>query len=248
MIQADSPRDSFWRRQFAGRSTKAQVIFDVLFGIAMPIVCLVLDPFIFRGSGGGSPLSPYAMAAYIAMGLAMATLAWWLATGWLPSLTAGVLAGGATFATVLGCVLLPLSIAGLAVVIGALGFTPLVTAFVYWRNAARALRAARTNWPAKKIGFVAGCGLALWLALPIGLHVGAKRSVSYAIAAVASDDTARRERGIELLHWLRWTGDVDRLVFAYEREQDADRRQRMANAYSELTGESIDDRLAMLRD
>jgi hypothetical protein len=40
----------------------------------------------------------------------------------------------------------------------------------------------------------------------------------------------------------------DRLVWAYQREQDPERRERLARAYAELCGEEIESRLLRLVD
>jgi hypothetical protein len=77
----------------------------------------------------------------------MATLALWLWRGtrlgaWC-GVVSGVLSACALFAGGLGLVLLPFSVIGLFVLIGALGFAPFLTATTFARNAIRASAHAR---------------------------------------------------------------------------------------------------------
>lgn len=49
-------RPRFWRKQFAPQVTRPQINFDIVFGIAGPILCFAFDPVVFRGGIGGGPL------------------------------------------------------------------------------------------------------------------------------------------------------------------------------------------------
>src|SRR5918911_1676949 len=118
----------FWRRQFLPTATQAQVIFDVVVGIMLPILCLVFDPIVFRGGFGheGGILKQYQLFAYTVIALEVLTLALWLALGaragtWLSAI-AGILLAGALFSFIIAVVILPFSIFGLIFAfIGALG-------------------------------------------------------------------------------------------------------------------------------
>jgi len=41
------PQNGFWKRQFSAEPTRAQNIFDVIFGEIGPVLCLIFDPFVF---------------------------------------------------------------------------------------------------------------------------------------------------------------------------------------------------------
>ncbi len=130
-------------------------IVDVVFGIVAPILCLIFDPIVFRGTESYyiivSPIIPPALRlfSYTAMGLGMATLSLWLAfretaRRFSPQI-AGVLFVGPIYATILGLVMLPYSALGIfAEGIGCFGFLPFAAAVIYGRNAWRAYRLART--------------------------------------------------------------------------------------------------------
>src|SRR5512138_1134611 len=69
-----SPKETFWQKQFSRNITKKQIIFDVLFGIVIPIVLLIFDPGVFTSTR-------YADASifwYTAIGLGIAVFTPWL--------------------------------------------------------------------------------------------------------------------------------------------------------------------------
>ncbi len=99
---------SFWANQFAPRPTYLQIAFDFAFGLALPLLCCYFDPIVFRASSGEPLVGKYAIAALIAVGLGLFSLTAWLLFRWPAALLAGFLAGGATLATLLGLLLLPM--------------------------------------------------------------------------------------------------------------------------------------------
>jgi hypothetical protein len=214
----------------------------------LPVVCLALDPIVFRSSGGpfgGALLGPYKVVGYSAAGLGMVSLGVWLIRRRPAGLLAGLLAGGAAFALCMGVVMLPFSLLGLVFVVGALGFVPFGTAWAFaWqaRSAWRAAGAGRTvrRWAA--VGFLVACGV------PWVLHVGARAATRTATAAALSEDPAEAERGLAALENLWFVVDADGLAWAYSREEDPGRRQQLAAAYRRVTGGDVEDRLGVLRD
>lgn len=138
----------FWRRQFVGAPTSAQLSFDVAFGLVLPFLCYYFDPIVFRSS------SEYDMGlypqvqfyAYTISALEMVALCAWLSgavrAGRGAAALTGVLLAGAIFSFVVGVAILPYSLLGLIIFIGALGFIPFLTSLVYLRNAWRAAGAA----------------------------------------------------------------------------------------------------------
>ena len=137
----------FWSRQFDDSPTLAQTVFDVLFGIILPVACLVFDPIIFKseiGSGGGMGLR-YAIGAYVCIGLQVLVLSLWLLIGTrLESGAAwfsGPLLAGGLIAVGLAILIFPLTLIGTIVFgIGLLGLIPFFTGFTFWRNGIRAIR------------------------------------------------------------------------------------------------------------
>jgi hypothetical protein len=238
---------SFWERQFVSRSTAGQIAFDVVFGIVLPLVCLYFDPIVFRASFGRPLLGSYAIVGAVAIGLGLLSLSAWAVIRRPPAFFAGLLAGGAIFAALLGLVLLPMSLIGLTAGIGVLGFTPLATAFVFTRNAVRAYRQARAGSASVRhllsaVGLVVACGG------PWAAQWYVTQEVSRATEMVLSADPAEAARGVSVLKRFRALADLDQLVIAYGREENPARRARLADSYRELTGDEIEHRLAILRD
>lgn len=143
------PDRGFWRRQFQKNSTDSQKRFDWTFGVVLPIICFVFDPTVFKGSvlGGTAELGFAKPFAYIlSFSLIMAMSAWMIwgeKLKWLNAFLAGLFTVGAGISFIIGVILSPLSLLGLIIFIGILGFTPLFTAFVYFRSAFRAFQSAK---------------------------------------------------------------------------------------------------------
>src|SRR5439155_21101615 len=72
-------RPGFWRRQFVPQVTTAQITFDIVFGIAGPILCFAFDPIVFRGGFGDRALfGDYKIYVYLFSGLQIIMLSLWL--------------------------------------------------------------------------------------------------------------------------------------------------------------------------
>jgi hypothetical protein len=249
----------FWRRQFDDAPTPAQRRFDVTFGIVMPVLCFVFDPIVFKGDyGDGGLYRQYQFYAYTISALEMVALCAWLfaagRAGRRPAALAGMLLAGGLFSFLVGLAILPFSLIGLLVLlIGALGFFPFLTAFVYLRNgwrAAGAVGRAGQGSPGLAAAALA-CGFLFALGVPAVAHVSVKSEV----AAALEDVREGRELAPARLNALRAAAAIsgsavyDELVWEYRGERDQARRARLAKAYAEITGGSnIQRRLAILLD
>lgn len=238
---------AFLRRQFAPSVTSGQQAFDRIFGIFLPLMCVGLDPFVFRTSFGRPLLYGYETGGIGSMLTGIASLGFWLSTRRFPMLIAGMLTGCAVFAFVLGCLLFLPSVVGLLFVIGILGFTPFATAFVFARNAVRAFIQARVrSVPGATLALVTG--LATTVAGPWIAQAYIRHQRSEAILALLSENPTDDAQAIIVLKGFRAIGGLDDVVLAYGRTQNDAERERLAAAYLELTGESIEDRLYRLND
>jgi cytochrome bd-type quinol oxidase subunit 2 len=251
--QAD-PKQSFWQRQFSVSSTLPQTIFDVVFGILMPIICFYFDPGILRGEFRDFFPGTAALFIYAFSLIAIVTLSLWLVLGRRDGPLSGVLGGvflsAALCSFVIGVLILPLTLIGLLVIIGVLGFVPFVTGFVYLRNAIRAIsRGAaleRRNLVAKIV-----VSAVLVIGLPAFAHWGVKRVVTQSIDQILSGDSGSAEeaaRRVRFFSPLADTASLDRLVLEYDQESDNERKERLEKAYMEITGERIHTRLSVLND
>lgn len=241
-------RAGFWGRQFRASPTPGQFIFDIVFGILMPVLCFYFDPGIIRGQLL-TPLRSVSIFVYGFSGLAIGVLTLWLVLGDRgPSWSAGfsgVLLAGAVLSFSIGIVILPMTLIGILIVIGLLGFVPFVTGFVYLRNSLRAIKCARTPAGRPRVAVIA-----LSAILATGLVGFAQReihnTVEKSMATILSGDAGSVNAAVQRMKHLHWIIDADRLVRAYERETDAARKERLGNAYKEITGDEIETRLRIL--
>ncbi|HXU07982.1 MAG TPA: hypothetical protein VN743_03220, partial [Blastocatellia bacterium] len=73
-------RTGFWRRQLGATYTARQVVFDVVFGILMPLVCFYFDPGIIRETRS-TALGEFSIFIYGFSGVAILTLSVWIFLG-----------------------------------------------------------------------------------------------------------------------------------------------------------------------
>ena len=133
----------FWKRQFQLRPTNGQRTFDVLFGGLTPLLCLILDPGLLRqGSISYEPFLNCSVYVHAEIAIGLTLLGFFLAFQRASPILAGALLGCGTFCLLLGLLLLPLSILALITEVPTvvLGFTPILTGFVFMRNACRCCR------------------------------------------------------------------------------------------------------------
>ncbi len=216
--------------------------FDGVFGIALPILCLVADPGVLRPTPlvalGPPMLAPFAVAAYAAILPAMAVLVAWLAWPRAALVLAGPLFAGGGVALAIGVALLPISLPACLVLIGLLGLVPFATAFVFFRNGWRALRAARA-------GGASARALALVPLLfvgTVGFAFGAQRHadgrVEALIDAATSGDERRTADAVEGLRPYGWLVDMAPALAAARAGPEA-RAERLERAWHDATGRTL---------
>jgi hypothetical protein len=246
-------RRPFARQLEAGPFQRA---FDLLAGVGLPLLCVLVDPYVFRGLG--SPLSPYRTQFRALIGIEVLALLAWLALGprlgrraaWL----AGVMRVGSFLSGLLALLLLPLAAFmtfGLIMMalkspvdfewwtlFVLLGFAPALTVFVYERNARRARRAP---------GYASGrraFRIAFWGTL---LAFVASLLLATAIAGtglrdVRSQDPATAARGVDRLRrWSWYVYSPSVLLRAFRATHDRREQKAYNDAFRELTGYVIGD-------
>lgn len=149
-LQAHAPL-SFTRRQFFLDPTARQMEFDWTFGVGLPLVCVAADPFVFSsGVGHGEGLlGSYKTFAYLLSSVSIMSMAAWLLWGQrlgeFRPYVGGLFLAGSAISLIVGLILLPFSLMGMFFLIGFLGFTPLLSSFVYLRNGVRAIKGAKLD-------------------------------------------------------------------------------------------------------
>jgi hypothetical protein len=254
-------REGFWRRQVSLSRTPAQVVFDVTFGVLMPIICFYLDPGIIGISISEMSWMPPVshdsflrlnVLVYTLSGLAILTLSVWLTIGHRAKSSGGIFGGillaGAVTSFVIGVVILPLTIMGLLFIIGILGFVPFITAFVYLRNGVKAIRRGSSALSRSALIAAILSSAVLISALPVVAQWEVNHIVVQSVNEILGEDPLAAAGAVRRVKYLRWITDTDRIVRAYQEESANERRERLARAYKEITGEDIEMRLAILND
>lgn len=146
----------------------SRIIVDVSFGILAPIVCLAIDPLVFR-----SPIVPvfkdFRVGGLVVVAAGIVGLACWLSTRKCGGFLAGLFAVCSLYAFSLGIVLLMyVSVAlMMGVLIGVLGLIPFATAYVFARNAVQAFHAAGERSRTLAVIGTAAIGLAFAVGVPM---------------------------------------------------------------------------------
>jgi len=173
-----STRPGFYRRQFLLPPSRPQTVCDVIFGILLPLGCLVADRIAFGGPHplfDGSIFGGAAPAAYTFILTEVGLLGLWILLRRKVTRSAAFFAGpllaGWGFSLVLAIGLLPISLLGLVILIGILGFSPWLTCFSFYRNwkMARVLCADHVSRKRRLLLSLAGIVFALTPALAVNL-------------------------------------------------------------------------------
>jgi hypothetical protein len=225
-----------------------RIVAEVLFGMVLPVFCVVVDPIVFRSSGfGQAVLRDYSLMRDLAMGSAIVLLCLWIFLERCPALFGGLLLGCALNAFLLGIAILPITFLGLFVGIGFLGLLPFLAGYVFLRNAVEAFAMSRQEH-GRDVWLSPIVGLILAVGVPAGTQWFIHGQVTSAIDSLFSANKEEVADSIATLKKFHFVVDFDQLVLAYEAEKDADRRASLAAAYRELTGMEIERRLHLLRD
>ncbi|QDU29635.1 hypothetical protein ETAA8_47500 [Anatilimnocola aggregata] len=188
----------YYPHRTEGNHRRQAFMFDLVWGLLMPIVCLVCDPFVFKDQRelveqafNFSRVLPFqpnlrqeSIAAYCCIGWQMLLLiVWLLARRWLTKV-AGFFLGswivGIIIAGVLGVLLAPIALVGSIVGVGLLAFTPLLTTYVAARRMREAIddgildsseNSVTIFWLLASFGFISS-----WL-IPFQLAILLKRAM-----------------------------------------------------------------------
>lgn len=236
--------DGFWKRQFAQEPTTKQRVYDWVFGVLLPIACVAADPIIFRTTwfGGTSYLGTFRPFAYLLSAVSIMAMVAWLLWGYrlrgLAAPIAGLFFLGSAISLVVGLILFPLSMVGLIVVIGALGFTPFISSLIYLRNGVRAYHSAKRSMDPDFAWRAAMLGGIFSLIVPYAVNFEIYRMTERLI--FGRGEVVQREA--TKLSWIAPLVDPHPIWRKYYDVDpgDIDRRQGLSMAYKKLTGEYLD--------
>jgi hypothetical protein len=230
----------FWQRQFQLESTPKQKIFDWAFGVVLPVVCFAFDPIIFKGSGSfGGFAKPFAyLLSFTSVMAMMAWLIWGKKLKQFNGILTGLFAVGGIISLGIGIVMFPLSVIGLLFVIGILGFTPLFTSLVFLRNASRTYRYAKP-FMAKQV-LLGTTILSAMFSFAVPFTINAE--IQKLLNRVKTGNVATIQRNARILKFLAPITNFSELTRSYYFLQGQPEKQKaLADAFEEMTGESITD-------
>lgn len=228
-------------------SLERQSSFHFVFGTLTPILCLIFDPVVFKGSASylaaGGFLAPVKIFYYVAIGFVVILLSVWLfLRGRLIPYAAyivGIFTVAMMVSALLGIILVPISIMGIGMTgLSVLGFTPIFTAAVYYHQRKQAL-AYVTSLPHRRLNMVIGA-VAI-IVIPLVFQLATARYVSSAVneilthpenaTAAASQLKAAFWCGDECFYQLAWN--------YYKAYKDPARQEYLAAVYHDITGGDI---------
>jgi hypothetical protein len=246
------PRVGFWARQFGDFETDRQALFDVVLGVILPVIVLVVDPIVFQGGlfGDEPVLGRFQVFAYLfcalQMGLFLAWRTWRAQLRPIGGVLGGAFLAGAFFSFVMGIVLLPFSLIGLIVLIGAAGFTPFLTGLIYLRTGVRAIRAQQNGLTGRVRALVISAALVWAIGTPLALSQAYTGIVSQMVTELIYSEGTEAEQAVSRLRWMPVVPPTERkrIRDLYEREIHVDKKDLLRNYWKELTGEDINRRRA----
>jgi hypothetical protein len=237
------PPKMFWPRQFQQERTESQCKFDWIFGVIMPVVCIFFDPFVFSTLGGEPLLGAFKPFAYLLSFTSIVAMMAWLIWGehlkWLSAVFAGLFLFGGWVALSIGIMMLPFTLVGLLMVIGALGFTPLFTGIVYLRNGVRAARSAASVLTKKLVVYLVLLSALASAVIPYVVNVEINRSLE--LIRTGDAKTIRTEAfKLRLVYPLVDASSlVSRYRFEFRNESQTDQAKAIADLYWNVKGKDI---------
>ena len=228
----------------------------MIFGVVLPIFFLVIDPIVFQGGFFGEQpiLGRFKLFAYLFCGLQIGVFLCWRA---MPrhlapaaGLIGGILLAGALFSFIVGVLMLPLSLFALIILIGIVGFTPFLTAFVYLRTGIRAMKAQQRNPIFGSRFLMAMLTGLLAVALPALVSFQISLHVSAAMNQLLYGNEIQAQVALNRLKWLpvRSTNSTQMIMVAYREETDPKKKDVLKRYYKELTGEDIESQFWTFND
>lgn len=242
-------REKFWARQFQEVPTDCQKKFDWAFGVVLPVVCFFFDPIIFKGQLWGLAVfagyKPFAyLMGFVSVMSMVAWLLWRERVKWLGAPFAGIFFVGGLVSLCVGIMIFPLSLLGLIFIVGALGFTPLITGVIYLRNALRTMIAARSTMQTSVIVYSVALAAIFATIVPFVINAEIAKSLE-GVTRGDHGETFKLRLAAPLVNF-------DQLALYYHRsskdERSTEKMQRIAALYAEMTGEDIETRVSVLMD
>lgn len=234
-------KKEFWQYCSQKDATESPRKFDWFFGVIMPVICFVFDPIVFKTNGFGTALlGDYKPLAYLLSFVSVMAMSAWLIWGaklkWFNAFLAGLFLVGGIISLGIGIVLFPFSLMGLIIAIGALGFTPLFSSIVFFRNAFRAYQTAKLFLESGVLVRSFALGAIFSVVVPAVINMEIKRMIDEMI----NGDVRTIHTNARILKYVAPITNFDALTFNYSRLYDSqysEETKAITEEYKNLTGE-----------
>jgi hypothetical protein len=206
----------------------------LLFGVLLPIVAVVADPYVFKGNG---IFSHWSGAGYALIAIGIGSMTYWLLRRSAHPFLAGTFAVCSFLSWVIAILLFPVSLVGIVLFgIGLLGFIPFSTAYVFCRSTLDVWRqSSRSRYRA--LNFVIAI-VTVVLAL-FASQKTVELMVEKATAVFARESEQMSQAEEILLLGAAPFGLQKHVVAAWRMEKDAGRARQMAARYEARYGTKI---------
>jgi hypothetical protein len=93
-------------------------------------------------------------------------------------------------------------------------------------------------------------GFVLALILPVSVSLAASSFVSASIDTVIFGDESSADMAADRIKYFSFlsNADLDKLVWAYAKENESSRKEELKRRYRRITGNDVNERLAILND
>lgn len=114
-------------------------VWDALFVALLPALCFSIDPILFGYSFGGKPMFSEAIQIATYLCVAISVILFFvsflnISSRFLKLIITGALLSGSFVAAGLGVLVFPLTLLGIVLIVGLLGFIPFFTASRFWKR------------------------------------------------------------------------------------------------------------------
>ena len=181
--------------------------------------------------------------------MAMAAwLMWGAKLKWFNSLLAGFFFVGGIISVGIGVVIFPFSLIGLIILIGILGFTPLFTSIILFRNAFRAYQTAK---PFLEKGVLVR-SFALTAIFSAVIPAAVNMEINKLINGINNGDAAEIRKNAQILKYVMPIVNLDKMTLRYHRaapdQIETEEMKAIAEAYKQLRNEDIRTKSHVLMD
>jgi hypothetical protein len=259
---------SWVRRRYDELPSSFWILFDLVFGILTPLVCLYLDP-LFGSDSDGPRLNPFQLWVYAFAAFQSLALLVRLVFRKPSAFIASTLGLGACFASLVACIVVPFSLflggtfafllvmsfgdmgqygshpfdavfGGMMLTAG-LGLSTGCTALVYTRSCIVAMRQAARHWTEAWPVIALTTGPLLAIAVPSVAVQVARAQASNAVQEFLLASEAEEPVALYRLSSLRAFANANVVRDQYWHETDPDRKAKLNRAYVAIAHRRLDD-------